>query len=204
MRLPIELYDTITNEQIFGNVPLNLNKFPTSAIIGYVTIHDIIKGEIISAWGSQEYQWIIDEAYLFDEPQPLETPTQPDLFDIPGIDEDHLPPAHKVNLKGMKIEGKVLHVDITDTDLEVVLETGDFKLGYYAGDSYFVLEDENGFVDFEQVLFKSPSKEISLKKKEIQALCYLENDGKHKQVPSILAQSNVDWNVYSIQVEIPQ
>lgn len=197
--MPVEIYDTIINEQIFGNVPEDLNQLPTSAVIGYVTIKDCVKGEYLSEWGGPEFQWVVEEAYLFDEPQLVGIKAKLKLFDVPEIDENNLPPAHKVKLKGMRLDGDTLNISITDKCLDEVLENGELRLGFYATNVCYELEDENGLREFKHVAFKSPTRNITMEKKDFKALCYME-DEEVKQVPSVLYGDQVDWNFYSIEV----
>ena len=197
--MPAEIYDTLINEQIFGNVPEDLNQLPTSAVIGYVTIKDCVKGEYLSEWGGPEFQWVVEEAYLFDEPQLVGIKAKLKLFDVPEIDENNLPPAHKVKLKGMRLDGDTLNISITDKCLDEVLENGELRLGFYAKNVCYELEDENGLREFKHVAFKSPTRNITMEKKDFKALCYME-DEEVKQVPSVLYGDQVDWNFYSIEV----
>ena len=99
---PIEWIQEIMNEQMMGNIP-EFTDMPSNAIIGYFSIDRIDKKIDSSIWASGEddsedlYYWHVKDCYLFDEP----------IKDVKGklwlwdydLDENNLPPAHKVELK---------------------------------------------------------------------------------------------------------
>lgn len=93
-----EMESVISNEICFGNLP-PLDTLPTSAIIGYVTVTGFEDGEVDSLWsdGLGVIKWKLEDAWLFDEPI-LNVKGKLNLFDY-DLDENNLPPAHKVELR---------------------------------------------------------------------------------------------------------
>lgn len=94
------IVDEIQRQQKKGNVPM-LNTLPQSAVIGYVDLVDCTGEEVESIWsyGSLEdgnVNWILENAYIFDEPQLVGIKAKYFLFEIPNLDPNNLPPAHKV------------------------------------------------------------------------------------------------------------
>ena len=67
-KIPVEWASSILNNQTFGNIPY-FEDMPSNAIIGYVDLVDI-KEETDSLWdaGEGQLKWVLDNAYLFDEP----------------------------------------------------------------------------------------------------------------------------------------
>lgn len=97
------IVDEIQRRQKEGNLPM-LNSFPQSAVIGYVDLVDCTGEEVESIWsyGSLEdgnVNWILENAYIFDEPQLVGIKAKYFLFEIPDLDPNHLPPAHRVKLQ---------------------------------------------------------------------------------------------------------
>lgn len=97
--IPEQLVSFINNEISFGNLP-ELDTLPTSAIVGYVTVTGFEEGEVNSIWsdGPGVIKWKLEDAWMFDEPI-LNVKGKLNLFDYDEIDENNLPPAHKVELE---------------------------------------------------------------------------------------------------------
>lgn len=117
---PIEWVQEIFNEQIFGNLP-DFPDMPGNAIIGYVTVERVDKDNARSVWAAGEsndeklYYWHLTDAHVFDQP----------ITDVKGklwlwdyeLDEDNLPPAHKVELANLIVEGTNVNVPLTQSHL---------------------------------------------------------------------------------------
>ena len=97
--IPEHIVSFINNEISFGNFP-ELETLPTSAIVGYVTVTAFEEGEVNSIWsdGPGVIKWKLEDAWMFDEPI-LNVKGKLNLFDYDEIDENNLPPAHKVELE---------------------------------------------------------------------------------------------------------
>ena len=97
--IPEHIVSFINNEISFGNFP-ELEALPTSAIVGYVTVTAFEEGEVNSIWsdGPGVIKWKLEDAWMFDEPI-LNVKGKLNLFDYDEIDENNLPPAHKVELE---------------------------------------------------------------------------------------------------------
>jgi len=95
---PLDVQQIVEEQMHKGNLP-SYNSYPQSAVIGYVDIEDCTKEHVISPWGNgSTYNWKITNAYIFDEPQCVGIKAQFFFFDLPDLDPNNLPPAHKVKL----------------------------------------------------------------------------------------------------------
>ena len=104
--LPSAMSAEISKHITKGNIA-SLDKLPTSAIIGYVTVTGFNDGYMDNIWAapSGEYKWKLEDAWLFDKPI-LNVNGKLNLFEYEGIDENNLPPAHKVVLNAADDEIK--------------------------------------------------------------------------------------------------
>ena len=110
--LPEEI-SIISNLRKFGIVP-EFEDMPLSAIIGYVDVVGFTT-ESDSVWaGEGQIHWKLENAYLFDEPI-KDVKGKLNLFDYP-LDENNLPPAHKVEAKFPVMSGQKLTVYVGDAD----------------------------------------------------------------------------------------
>lgn len=114
---PIEWVQEILLEKFLGNIP-DFPDMPSNAIIGYVTVEKVDKDNAYSAWASGEsndenlFYWHLKDAYLFDEPITA-VKGKLWLWDY-ELDENNLPPAHQVPLKGFELKDDVFEIDVTD------------------------------------------------------------------------------------------
>lgn len=111
--LPWEWGAPISNHMIFGNLPAPAD-YPAGSIIGYVTL-DSIETDHTSIWAAPDkemYKWVLKDAYLFDKPI-TGIKGKLHLFDY-DMDEDDLPPAHKVEVRMPKREGDELVVPLSE------------------------------------------------------------------------------------------
>lgn len=132
--MPWEWAAPITNHMNFGNLP-DAADYPYGAIIGYATLDSIVT-EYRSIWAvpdKEQYKWVLKDAYLFDEPI-TGVKGKLRLFDY-DLDEDNLPPAHKVEVRMPKREGDELVIPLTKEIWEWIATVHG--------------EGENDFVDFE-------------------------------------------------------
>ena len=121
-RIIFDVNNEIENEQMFGNFP-EYEDLEYSAIIGYVTVNGDCD-DSTSVWAVPvEHQWHIEDAYIFDEPI-RGIKGKLNLFETPEIDENNLPPAHKLVRRAPRLEGDCLVVPLTESSLNDVLEDG--------------------------------------------------------------------------------
>lgn len=121
-----EVNNEIENEQMFGNFP-EFEDLEYSAIIGYVTVNGY-SNDSVSVWAEPvEYQWNIEDAYIFDEPI-RNVKGKLNLFETPEIDENNLPPAHKLERRAPRLEDECLVVPLTEEYLDYILEVGQMNL----------------------------------------------------------------------------
>ena len=113
---PIESYQEILNQIFFGNLP-DFCDMPYGAIIGFVTVDSI---EQLSDDTGSHYEWHFKDAYLFDEPI-TGVKGKPRLWDY-ELNENNLPPAHKVVLSEVKLDGKDIYIPISNFFWDEIVE----------------------------------------------------------------------------------
>ena len=123
MNLDPEMISTMTNLRLFGIMP-EYEDMPLSAIIGYVDVTGFDSdNNNDSPWaGANCTHWHLENAYLFDEPI-KDVKGKLGLFDYP-IDENNLPPAHKVEQNFPILEGEHLTVHVGDRAWQILQEDG--------------------------------------------------------------------------------
>lgn len=133
---PIEWIQEMLNEQMMGNLP-DFPDMPSNAIIGYFSIDRIdqkVDGSIWASGGDDMewlYYWHINDCYLFDEP----------ILDVKGklhlweyeMEENNMPPSHKVELRQYQDRGDELFIPVNDKRWEKLGENQalNFDLGYF-------------------------------------------------------------------------
>ncbi len=115
----LEMVSALQNMKLFGIIP-QYHELPTSAIIGYVDVVGF-DTDNDSLWaGPDSIHWRLENAYLFDEPI-WDVKGQLGLFEYP-IDENNLPPAHKVELNYPTLEGEHLTVHLSEDHWVALME----------------------------------------------------------------------------------
>ena len=155
--LSVGQYSIINNHIDMGNLAPMGDLYPTSAIIGYCTITGF-EEDTDSVWddGPSVIKWTIEDAWIFDEPI-LNVKGKLNLFEYEGIDEDNLPPAHKVPLFNIHTEGDKVVIPVMDGVIEDII---DKKVEDW---DYFVVDGmtDDLFVDDESLNLK-PLKSVVL------------------------------------------
>lgn len=107
---PLDWVIAMQQDQVFGNVPF-FEEAPLSAIIGYATVTGFAdKTDSLWDGGDGIIKWQLEDMYLFDKP--IEgVKGKLGLFDYP-LDENSLPPAHKVELRYPTLEKGILAVPV--------------------------------------------------------------------------------------------
>jgi len=123
MNLDPEMISTMANLRLFGIMP-EYEDMPLSAIIGYVDVTGFDSdNNNDSPWaGANCTHWHLENAYLFDEPI-KDVKGKLGLFDYP-IDENNLPPAHKVEQNFPVLEGEHLTFHVGDRAWKILQEDG--------------------------------------------------------------------------------
>lgn len=99
---PLEWVQEILNHQTYGNFA-DFPKLPDGAIVGYVTVEKIDHDNANSVWAAGDnndpnlFYWHLTDAFVFDEPI-TGVKGKLHLWDY-DLDEDNLPPAHKVSVQ---------------------------------------------------------------------------------------------------------
>lgn len=103
----------VNNLKQFGIIP-EYEDMPLSAIIGYVDVTGFAT-DSKSMWaGEGDIHWLLENAHIFDKPI-CNVQGKLGIFDYP-IDENKLPPAHKMDVIFPVIKGKKLTVHVGDKD----------------------------------------------------------------------------------------
>ena len=109
---PDDYVATIKNARMMGWIP-EYSDMPYGSIIGYVDCYKIVK-DSDSFWAQPDsFHWCLRDAWLFDKPIPDIKGVRGHLFEV-DIDENNLPPAHKVDLPIPKREGTHLIMPASD------------------------------------------------------------------------------------------
>ena len=126
--MPIEWVQEALNHEMFGNIP-NLIDLPESAIIGYVTVDcidpDLFKNrfkengknqwaDFVSDNENMRY-WRLTDAHVFNEPIPSVKEGETRLWEYVDIDEDNLPPAYKVEITELELDGNKITVPLSES-----------------------------------------------------------------------------------------
>lgn len=109
----------VSNLKKYGILP-EFEDIPVSAIIGYVNVIDFTT-DSDSLWAlGGAIHWHLKDAYLFDEPI-KDVKGKLNLFEYP-LDENNLPPAHKVEMVLPQIENEKLIVHVGPSEWKYLHE----------------------------------------------------------------------------------
>lgn len=126
-KTPIEWVQEALNHEMFGNIPYLID-LPESAIIGYVTVDcidsDLFKNrfkengknqwaDFVSNNENMRY-WQLTDAHVFDEPIQCVREGETRLWEYADVDEDNLPPAHKVAITKLVLDGDKIIVPLSE------------------------------------------------------------------------------------------
>ena len=100
--VPQEWQNIITEQQLKGNLP-DLHAFPQSAVIGYVDLVDCTGEAVDSVWSvgsiaDGNVNWVLKNAHIFNHALFPGFKAKLNLFEIPELDEDNLPPSKIIEL----------------------------------------------------------------------------------------------------------
>lgn len=92
-----EYSEIIAEKQAEGIIP-DIHSFPQSAIIGYVDIEDCTGDDVDSIWSGGSLRegninWVLKNAHIFKQPLFPGFKAKLNLFEIPELDENNLPPT---------------------------------------------------------------------------------------------------------------
>jgi hypothetical protein len=169
--LPEEI-SVISNMKLFGICP-DYNELYYSSIIGYVDVVGFTN-DSDSFWaGPGQTHWKLENAFLFDEPI-QDVKGKLGLFDYP-LDENNLPPAHKVEHNYPVLEGEHLTVHLGDTAWIIFMEN----------DSVFTIDINDPYV------IDTICKEDSFELKPVKEITFI--NGKDKITRKV---KNFGWDAY--------
>lgn len=199
--LPVEMGNAMRNEHIYGN--LDLNDFPTGAIIGYVDLVDCVEDDVDSIWADPGcVKFILKNAYMFDEPI-VGVKGKLNIFEY-DMDENNLPPAHKAEPRRPRAEGDELIMPLSKEYFD--RETADEnlnQLGLYVSeemmDTFFVREDgklewSSKLDDVTKITLTAPDgRKATYGLDGMDVLSMKDDDGNEVKAPSIYGDETCIW-----------
>lgn len=143
-----------------------------------------------------EHQWHIEDAYIFDEPI-RGIKGKLNLFETPEIDENNLPPAHKLVRRVPRLEGDCLVVPLTESSLDDIVEDGLLHLSV-TDEVVALLEKpieeqttaEDIFKEVSTVSLESPTRTMTFEVAEMGYWDYQLEDGSSLKA--------INWNMEEI------
>lgn len=166
--LSVEHNSIINNHIFMGNLAPMGDQYPTSAIIGYCTITGF-EDDTDSVWddGPGVIKWTIEDAWMFDEPI-LNVNGKLNLFDY-DLDENNLPPAHKVPLLNIHMEDDKVVLPVMDGIIEDIIEKKLDVWDYYVvdgmTDDLFVDDESLDLKPLESVILQDNNQKVEFKLK---------------------------------------
>lgn len=207
--LPLEMGSILINEDLYGNI--NLNDFPSSAIIGYVDLTDCVEGEYDSIWADKEsVKFVMRNAYMFDEPI-TGVKGKLNIFDY-DIDENDLPPAHQVRFRIPYIENDELVIPVANSAFDSSLKiTGEKHINLYETldtlelfTDYNEADNANDLKAFEHIksvrLVAADDREKVYKFAGVDWVQEKDNNDKAIMLPSVYGEEREVW-FFSIYFE---
>lgn len=152
-QLPAEMQITVLNEEFYGN--FDKEALPTSSILGYVDLVDCVEGEYDSIWSDPGcVNILLENVHMFDEPI-TGVNGKLNIFEY-DMDENALPPSHKVVRRAPRIEGDEIIVPISDPIMANFAEEGsqsDYVTMFDTPDvvELFCDTDEKGYISAKQM-----------------------------------------------------
>lgn len=175
---PDDYVATIKDARLMGNIP-EYEDMPYGSIIGYVDCYQIVK-DSPSFWAQPDsFHWCLKDAYLFDEPIPDIKGVRGHLFDV-DIDEDNLPPAHKVELKEVSLEDGVITMPASEAVMARV-EAGEKEIMYDFSPSLsamFYNQETGVTTQAESVRFVCGDRVLEKEIDEVIVDCYTDMNGE--------------------------
>lgn len=202
--LPVEWGNEVLNHIIFDNIP-DLQELPTSAIIGYVELEDIVE-ESNSIWASPEQlYWKLKNAYIFDTPI-TDVKGKLNLFDYPDIDENNLPSAHKAQIRVPQFNGTALSLPATDESIVDLMNDKESTVLDIELSSHFdmLFDAQDNLKKITEVELVGPTKTFKAKIADSYIFTPQDDDGKEIRLPSLKSQSDdqcIDWQIVKLEIE---
>lgn len=195
---PLEWVQEIFNEQLFGNLP-DFPDMPGNAIIGYVTVERIDKDNANSVWASGEsnheklYYWHLTDAYVFDKPI-TNVKGKLWLWDY-NLDENNLPPAHKVELKDPVIGEDTLTVPLAKRYWDDLRSNSSLviEMGTLAND--LCLPDVYDLKPFKTITFTHDGKQRTFNLRPETEAQYFTDGGEDQNPAKFLSILNPDGGI---------
>lgn len=131
--LYIEWIQSITNHQIFGNLPYE-DEMPLGAVIGWAELTDCAAGESEGLWdgAAEEYKWRFRDARLFEKPVPCKLPDK-GFFEM---EDEEFPAAKAVRLAYPRLEGELLVIPVEKYTFKDARQQSGFGIALLEGEEY--------------------------------------------------------------------
>lgn len=114
-------YCRLKNAQALGVIPYD-EEVPLSSVIGFAELVDCVAEPTASIWDPGEgIRWVLRDPMLFDTPIAGLKGKQ-GLFDIPELDEEHLPPHHAPAEMWSKYHDGEASLSMTDEEIDRQLD----------------------------------------------------------------------------------
>lgn len=137
----------------------------------YANIVDDIDNST-SIWANPaDHQWVIGDAYLFDEPI-TNVKGKLNLWNYTEIDENNLPPAHKWSRRAPKLNGTELEIPVSEEYFEESIENGSIDIEFSLEIIGLVVKENNEFKPIETLKLVSPSNSQTFKVISVEEMCY--------------------------------
>lgn len=196
--VPNEMISNVKNARLFGQIP-EYNDMPRGAIIGYVDCYDIVR-DSQSIWAQPDnFHWCFRDAHIFYEPIYGVKGVQGHLFDVPGIDENDLPPSYEWICNFPDVQGDTVILPVSDTVMADI-ESGRGSICYdYTPtmESLFINPDNGEAIKYKTIVFVGKDKTIEKGFDGVEWGPYLLPGDKTVPVPEY-NDPNILWSFFEV------
>lgn len=189
--LPLDWMIAMKQEMLYGNIP-EFSEMPTSAIIGYATVTGF-EETTDSIWDGGEgiIKWTLKDMYMFDEP--IEGVSgKLHLFDYP-IDEDNLPPAHKVKLTYPELLCGVLNIPVAKDVFENAYKTHELTIDIDPTLAEIVSEKDGSLKKIQSAVLECGDICMPVEIEEMRVLDYINTETGEPIVEQSIFGEEVPW-----------
>ncbi len=179
----------LLNAVDYGWIP-PVEELPTSAIIDYVDVVGVTT-DSQSLWAEENcQQWQLENAYVFDEPI-CDVKGKLNLFEY-DLDENDLPPAHRINIVLPRVENETFILTITDKAMNMEwdsyqeFEEGHDMLFYDSDEMDVLLQEDGNFRPIKAIKVQNESQTKFIHFEVTEAGFWIENEGTEDEQISVL------------------
>lgn len=167
----------IRNARLMGWIP-EYSEMPYGSVIGYLDCYKIVK-DSDSFWAQPDsFHWCVRDAYLFDTPIPDIKGVRGHLFDV-DVDENNLPPAHKVELRQPDRQGSHIVMPASDSVIAAV-EAGEKEIVYAITrlNEWLYYDEEGNQYETTSIEFVGKDKTVKKDVAAVEVFSYGDQEGK--------------------------